>query len=192
MFMKRTGLVIIVILIALFVIFHGRKTASYAPSLGERSASSTDTYISQKYGFQFMYPHTATVIESIFDDGINMDSWTIIEQRAVRPAAQPVDCGIRYPDELYFGISIADLAATSTNMQQFSKAFSGRYDDASYMSHAVGDQLFKVRRNIPGMCGESTEVLWKDSSGRYLFSFGYPSDTAREQDYWDIIQSFHF
>lgn len=160
----------------------------------ERDTAAPDIkhYASTKYGFDIAYPSSAKLVESVFNDNTNVDSWSIVEERPGKPEPQPVDCGVTYEDELYMSIGIADLQASAPNLKSHAEAVAKRYDDAGHMTVEQGGKRLKVEEKIPGMCREATEVLWKDESERYIVIFSYPSETKREQDYWDIIQSFNF
>lgn len=57
---------------------------------------------------------------------------------------------------------------------------------------AHGGKTSKIRRDIPGMCHSTTEVIWKDPSEQHLVVFTMPSETSREEDYWKVIASASF
>lgn len=157
---------------------------------GRLQASATTTIAtSRKYNFSIAYPKEFSFTETLFYDGINVDSWSLIWRRPDAPAPEPVDCGVRYTDEFYLGWSVADAQATTTNLQSFNEAIAKRYADPAYAIETMGDKQVKALRGIPGMCSDATEVLWRDPSGRYTFVFSYPSETSREEEYERAIAS---
>lgn len=153
----------------------------------------TKRYASNQFGFTFSYPASYTFSESVYNDGLNVSSWSLSQQVTARPAGQAVDCGARYPDDFSLGWSIADLQATSPNLKIQADGVRNRYDnDPKYSVETHGGTTVKVQRNISGMCADGTEVLLKDPAGRYILAFSFSSDTKREADIWKVIGSFQF
>lgn len=163
-----------------------------APAEQPQTSATTTTATSRKYGFSIQYPRDLAFTETLFYDGINVDSWSLIWQRPERPAPEPVDCSVRYEDEFYFGWSVADAQATTTNLRSFNGAIERRLADPSYVVETWGDKMLQVKRDIPGLCSDATEVLWREPSGRYTFVLSYPSDTDREEEYQRVISSIAF
>ena len=156
------------------------------------ASATTTTATNRKYGFSLAYPRGFTFTETVFYDGINVDSWSLLWQRPERPAPALVDCGVRYADEFYLGWSVADAQATTTNLRSFNGAIERRLADPSYVIETWGDKILKIKRDIPGLCSDATEVLWREPSGRYTFVLSYPADTDREAEYQSVISSIAF
>lgn len=195
---RKAILPLFVILIVLFVIIKNTERnpeeheATPIASQVAGDTVETNSYRSSKYDFILSYPKSATLHESVFSDSMNVDSWSLVEERTGKTTSQAVDCGVRYPDELYLLMSISDTQATSTNLKINAQAVQKRYTDPTYVEEIHGGKTYKVKRAIAGMCDPGTEVIWKAERENIFVVFSFPSTTEREQDYWDIIQSLTF
>ena len=193
---RKTILPMFVILVAVFVANHHQHTGTeerVATPIASQTASGTSTalYRNTTYDFVLSYPQSATLRESPSVLPGNIDTWNIVEERIGKEESKDIDCPAHYPDELYLSMTIADVGVTSS-LQTTASAIQKRYTDGLHTKEVHGGKTYRVQRNIPGMCANGTEAIWKAERENLFVVFTFPSDTTREEDYWKIIQSLTF
>ena len=140
--------------------------------------------------FVFEYPSGFTFHDSQSTPG----SWVITKLQEGR-VIKPIGCGgfLKEPDEISFSWSIFDRQNPEYSGINVVNAIENRYNAPNYVPTSIGDKSLKVRRLIPGMCGNGDEFIWMEPSGRYIVLFSIdPSNTKLIAEYESMIESFEF
>jgi len=90
----------------------------------------------------------------------------------------PIECG----SEFSFIGSVFDKQVASSHIEKTYNT------DSRYKIEKIGDKTVKIMRKVPGMCGNDDEIIFKDSTGRFIALFHLlPSESELSPEYKKIF-----